>query len=141
VLRRTWVPLSTLSNAHCTWQFIETTEKLDILVWTLLSTCRFPKELLGSSWGGASPRGGANANPVAKNVADAFKLTAKAVKAVNPRAKVYVFKSKGGTVDMGDTYELAAFVTPAPQPGALRAVLNKILGKRIEIVALPPQVR
>ena len=39
------------------------------------------------------------------------------------------------------TYELAAFVTPAPQPGALRAAINRILGKRIEIVALPPSVQ
>ena len=32
-------------------------------------------------------------------------------------------------------------MTPAPQPGALQKVLNKILGKKVEIVALPPSVQ
>ena len=74
---------------------------------------------------------------MAKNIPNAFQLTAKAVKSLNKRAKIYLFKSKGDD----PSYELAAFVTPAPQPGALQKVLNKILGKKVEIVALPPSVQ
>ena len=74
---------------------------------------------------------------MAKNIPNAFQLTSKAVKSINKRAKVYLFKSN----DAEPSFELAAFVTPAPQPGALQKVLNKILGKKVEIVALPPSVQ